>query len=130
MKTLDEVRALFENDRFATENGARVEDFGTGYAKCSLQITKHHQNANGSLMGGVSFLLADFAFAVAANHQQLGTVSLSSSITFLGVPRGQLLVAEARCIKEGRSTCYYRVCVSDELQTPVAEVTINGFHKN
>ena len=130
MKGLDEIRAFFAKDRFATENGARIEAVGEGYAKCSLQITGHHQNANGSLMGGVSFLLADFAFAVAANHEQVGTVSLSSSVTFLGVPKGSILLAEARCVKQGRSVCYYRVAVTDELDTPVAEVTINGFCKN
>ena len=129
MKTLNEVRDIFSKDRFATENGAVIEAFDEGYAKCSLEIAQRHQNAVGSLMGGVPFMLADFAFAVAVNHEEMCTVSLGSNITYLGVPKGKRLIAEARCIKEGRSTCYYRVWITDELGTAVAEVVINGFHK-
>ena len=130
MKSLDEIREIFARDRFATENGATVEAVDAGYAKCSLRITDRHRNAVGGLMGGVSFMLADFAFAVAVNHGEMSTVSLAASITYLGVPRGERLIAEARAVKEGRSTCYYRVALQDELGTPVAEVTINGFRKN
>ena len=129
MKTLDEVKELFAKDRFATDNGAVIENFGDGYAKCSLQITDRHRNAAGALMGGVPFVLADFAFAVAENHGQMATVSLASTITYLGVPRGACLIAEAKRIKGGRSTCYYRVVLTDELDTPVAEVVVNGFRK-
>ncbi len=129
MKTLDEVKEIFAQDRFATENGAVIEAFEKGYARCSLQITERHRNAVGALMGGVPFMLADFAFAVAVNHEEMRTVSLASSITYLGVPKGERLIAEARCVKDGRSTCYYRVMLSDELERPVAEVVINGFHK-
>ena len=128
MKTLEEVRNIFAADRFATENGAVIEAFDTGYAKCTLALEPRHRNAVGGVMGGVPFMLADFAFAVAVNHEQMNTVSMSASISFLGVAKGKMLVAEARLVKDGRSTCYYRVSVCDELENPVAEVTINGFH--
>ncbi len=128
MKTLEEVRNIFAADRFATENGAVVEAFDAGYAKCSLRLDARHRNAAGGVMGGVPFMLADFAFAVAVNHEQMNTVSLSSSISFLGVPKGKMLIAEANCVKEGRSTCCYRVEVKDELGNGVAEVTMNGFN--
>ena len=36
MKTLDEVRKIFENDRFATENGAVIDAIGELRAVCSL----------------------------------------------------------------------------------------------
>ena len=124
MKTLEEVRNIFAEDRFANRNGAMIEEFDTGYAKCTLKLDERHCNA----AGGVPFMLADFAFAVAVNHNKMNTVTLSSSITFLGVPKGKMLIAEARCVKEGRSTCCYRVEVKDELGNGVAEVTMNGFH--
>ena len=128
MKSLEEVRNIFAADRFATENGAVIEEFGQGYAKCSLALDARHRNAAGGVMGGVPFMLADFAFAVAVNHEKMGTVSLSSSISYLGMAKGSTLIAEARCIKDGRSTCFYRVTVSDDTGRVVAEVTINGFH--
>lgn len=128
MKTLEEVRNIFAEDRFANRNGAMIEEFDTGYAKCTLKLDERHCNAAGGVMGGVPFMLADFAFAVAVNHNKMNTVTLSSSITFLGVPKGKMLIAEARCVKEGRSTCCYRVEVKDELGNGVAEVTMNGFN--
>lgn len=128
-KTIEEVRSLFENDRFATENGAVIDSIGDHTATCSLTLTKRHQNAMGSLMGGVPFMLADFTFAVASNWQQPGTVSLNSSITFLGTAKGTRLSATAVCVKSGRSTCCYRVDVIDDLGTQIAAVMITGFHK-
>lgn len=92
-KTLDEVKKMFEKDRFATESGAVIEEVGDLYAKCSLKLEDWHKNALGAVMGGVSFTLADFAFAVAANWQSPGVVSLSSNIVFLGTARGKILTA-------------------------------------
>ena len=128
MKTLEEIKNIFAADHFATENGAVIEEFAEGYAKCTLALTAHHRNAAGGVMGGVPFMLADFAFAVAVNHERMNTVSSSAAITFLGMAKGEVLVAEAHAVKEGCSTCYYRVSVCDELGNAVAEVTINGFH--
>lgn len=128
-KTLDEVRKLFENDRFATENGAVIEEIGDLYAKCSLNLTDSHKNALGAVMGGVSFTLADFAFAVASNWQEPGVVSLSSNIAYLGTAKGKSLIAEARCVKNGRTTSYYNISIQDELGNQVAAVTTTGYRK-
>ena len=70
MKTLEEVRGIFVADRFATENGAVIEKIGKNSATCTLVITDSHRNAMGAVMGGVYFMLADFAFAVTANHEK------------------------------------------------------------
>ena len=121
MKTLEDVRKLFENDKFATENGAVIDEIGDFYAKCSLKLTEGHKNAVGSVMGGVSFTLADFAFAVASNWQNPGVVSLSSNITYLGTAKGERLIAEAS---------YYRVDVQDNLGNPVAAVSVTGYRKS
>ncbi len=129
MKDINEIREIFKADRFATENGAVIDEVSDGYARCSLTINNTHKNAVGAVMGGVYFMLADFAFAVAANHEEMKTVSLSSAITFLGTPKGEKLVATAKCVKNGRTTCYYTVSVTDELENAVSEVTITGFNK-
>ena len=68
MKTLEEVRTIFEGDQFATENGAVIEEIGDHSATCSLVITDSHRNAMGAVMGGTYFMLADFAFAVAEKN--------------------------------------------------------------
>ena len=127
-KTLEEVRRTFEGDRFATENGAVIEEIGDHSAVCSLVITDSHRNAMGAVMGGVYFVLADFAFAVAANWEKMGCVSLRSDISFLGAARGEKLIAEAVCVKDGRSTACYRVEVKDNLGNLAAAVTVTGYH--
>mgnify|MGYP003210662590 CR=1 FL=1 len=67
MKPDEKTVKLFENDRFATENGAVIEEVEEHYAQCSLKLGSRHRNAMGAVMGGVYFTLADFAFAVAGN---------------------------------------------------------------
>lgn len=128
MKTLEEVRTIFEGDRFATENGAVIEEIGDHSATCSLVITDSHRNAMGAVMGGTYFMLADFAFAVAANWQKMGCVSLRSDISFLGVAKGEKLIAKAVCVKDGKTTACYRVDVTDDLGNLTATVTATGYH--
>lgn len=125
--TLEEVRARFSHDRFATVNGAVIEAVDEGYAKCSMTLNDTHRNALGAVMGGAIFTLADFAFAVASNWNKSPQVSLNASISFLGRAKGVRLIAEAHKIKEGRKTCYYEVTISDELGNQVAHMTSSGF---
>lgn len=127
---LEKVREIFKNDVFATEAGAVIDEIGDHYAKVSLVINDRHKNAAGGVMGGVYFTLADFAFAVAANWQSMGTVSINTDISFIGVPKSGRLVAETKLIKDGRSTCCYNVMVSDDIGTPIAAVKILGFKKS
>lgn len=127
-KSIEEVRGIFADDRFATENGAVIEEIGDKYAKCSVEITDSHRNAMGAVMGGVYFMLADFAFAVAANWKKMGTVSLHADISFLGSAKGNKLIAEAVCVKDGRTTACYRIDVKDNLDNLVASVTTTGYH--
>ena len=117
---LRKIRETFAKDRF--------EEVREHYARCSIELTERHFNAAGGVMGGVHFVLADFTFAVATNWNGMGVVSLSSTISYLGAVKGKKLIAEAECVKEGRSTVYYRVNVTDDLENRIAEVGINGFH--
>lgn len=127
-KSLEEVRKLFEADRFATENGAVIDEIGDHSATCSLVITDSHRNAMGAVMGGTYFMLADFAFAVAANWEKMGCVSLHSDISFLGSAKGNKLIAKASCVKDGKTTACYRVDVTDEQGNLAVTVTTTGYH--
>lgn len=129
MKPSEKTVRLFENDRFATENGAVIEEVDDHYARCTLRVEERHRNAMGAVMGGVYFTLADFAFAVAANWQEIGTVSLTSDIAYLGTAKGDRLTAEAVCVKNGRTTSYYRIEVKDELGKLAAIVNTTGYKK-
>lgn len=71
MEDLDEIREFFAKDRFATENGAVIEAVGKNTATVGMKIEPRHRNAAGIVMGGAIFTLADFAFAVASNHEKI-----------------------------------------------------------
>lgn len=126
---LKEIQDKFSHDRFAALIGAKVEKVADGYAMCTIPITENLMNAVGSVMGGVYFTLTDFTFAVASNWNKPATVSLSSNISFLAAAKGTQLIAEARCVKEGRTTCYYIVDICDDNGTLVTSCTMNGFIK-
>lgn len=126
-KKLEEVREIFLGDRFACENGAVIDEIGERSATCSLIITDSHRNAMGAVMGGVYFMLADFAFAVAANHEKMEWVSLRSDISFLGTAKGNKLIAKSECVKSGKATSLYRIDVSDDSGNLVATVTATGY---
>ena len=128
MKTLEEVRKVFEGDRFATENGAVIEEIGDHSATCSLMITESHRNAMGAVMGGTYFMLADFAFAIAAIWEYMDCVSLHSDISILGTAKGKKLIAKAVCVKDGKSTACYRVDVTDDFGNLTATATVTGYH--
>ena len=128
MDNIEEIKEFFMKDRFATKNGMYIESVGEKYAKCVMEITEDHKNALGALMGGVPYTLADFAFAVATNHEGTPTVSLNSNMTYLAQPKGKVLFAEAVCVKDGKTTCCYNISISDELGTMIAQAVTTGFH--
>lgn len=128
IETLEEIREVFKKDRFATENGMVVDELGEDYAVCSMETTEHHLNAADTVMGGVYFTLADFAFAVLANHLHAVTVTLNSDITFLSsAKKGSRLIARAECVRSGKTTTCCRVEIRDNEGRLCTISTSNGF---
>ena len=131
MNYLEEARRYFADDLYATkQTGIVIEAAEPGYAKCSLKIEDHHKNAMGNVMGGVYFTMADYAFAIAANLGQPPTVTQTSQIVYLSAVKGSVLYAETEKIKVGRSTCFYKIMITDDTGVQVAHVTTTGFTLN
>ncbi|MBD5502636.1 MAG: PaaI family thioesterase [Lachnospiraceae bacterium] len=132
MSALEEIRNRFKNDHFATEATGIVIDLAEpGKAVCSMVLEERHMNENNVPMGGAVFTLADFACAIAANgYSERKTVSQNVSITFLSPAKGKRLIAEASCLREGRTTALYAADVRDELGTYVAHAVLNGYAIN
>lgn len=129
MKTLEELRAFFEGDRFAMEQGIVIESADEQGAVCSLALRPDQKNAMGSAQGGLVYTLADFAFAVAANAANFGTVTLNSTIHYLkGVGEGKL-TATARLKSQSRTVCVYEVEVTGPAGQPLALATMTGYTK-
>lgn len=130
MRTLEELRAFFAADTFAMEQcGITIDSVDEAGAVCSMPLTPKHLNAGGVAQGGAIFTLCDLCFAAAANACGLHTVSQSAEIHYLRPGTGEKLIATASCISSGRTTCLYRVDVTNEKGKLAACATISGFRK-
>ena len=128
MNYLEEARKRFSADLYAAGlTGIVIEAAEPGYAKCSMKIEEHHKNAMGKVMGGVYFTLADYAFAIAANLGQEPTVTQTSQIVYLSAEKGCVLYAETEKIRAGRTTCFYKISITDDTGALLAYVTTTGF---
>ena len=126
-KDLEEVRAFFAQDTFATANGITVEEWSPDGAVCAMTLRDDHRNAVGGVMGGVIYTIADFAFAVAANTDHNPTLAITANISFLTTVKGTRLIARSRRIKSGRTTSVYEVSVSDDTGREIALFTGTGY---
>ena len=127
---IEEVRELFGNDRFATEMcGCRVVEAARGHAVCEFDIADTHRNAQGNIMGGAIFTLADFALAIACNMGEQPTVAVSNTIEFFNASKGARLIATASADKSGRSLGFYTVDVTDDLGASIAKMTATCFRR-
>ena len=126
-KSVEEARPYFSDDRFATENGIRLDELDETHSVCSLEIGPRHQNAFGGVMGGAIFTLADFAFATLTNDREHITVAQQVSINYLSPVKGKRLTATATFKKDGRSSCVVNVDVTDDLGRDIAQFVGTGF---
>ena len=125
--SIEEAREFFKNDKFATNNGVKLEELSDEYCECSLKLTDDHKNAVGGVMGGVMFTLADFAFAALSNQLHSPTVAQQVSVNFLSAPKGEKLIAKAVCKKNGRSSSIINVDVVDDTGRDIVQFIGTGF---
>lgn len=118
---------LNTNDRFCRHCGIQLTHVAPGEAEAELQITPSVLNGRDVVQGGAIMTLADFAFAGAANAMGHSTVSTGLNINFIRPGSGSKLIAKARKIHHGRSTCLYQVDVFNEEKKLVAAVSVSGF---
>ena len=126
-QSLDQARDFFSRDLFASNSGMTVDALTECGAVCGMPITEQHRNAEGHLMGGAILALADFTFAVASNNAHRPTVAQQVSMNFLNASKGSLLTSTACCVKDGRTTCVYRIEIKDDLGKDIAQATFTGF---
>ena len=126
-QSLEEAKAFFVKDRFATENYMALESLTDDGAVCTMEITDRHMNAEGHLMGGAILALADFTFAAASNNAHRPSVAQQVSLNFLNASKGKKLVSTAVCVKSGRTSCVYRIEIKDDLGKDVAQAMFTGF---
>jgi len=103
-------RWMAAEDRFARLLAIELQAVSAGYSRAALRVTGDMLNAVGLTHGGVTFGLADFAFAVASNSHGQVAVALSAQINYPAASHeGDRLIAEAREESLSRRTALYRV---------------------
>ena len=121
---------LNRGDRFAANAGAQLTEVREGYARAEMTVTQDHLNAGGVCQGGAIFTLADFALAVACNVGENPTVSVSSTIEYFSMAKGERLIATASANKSGRSMGFYTIDIADDLGTSIARMTSTCFRRS
>ena len=111
--TPDEVarrsaEAMWSGDRASQALGMRIADVGPGRATLEMTVREDMVNGHDIGHGGLTFTLADSAFAFACNSYNRSTVAAGADVRFLAPTRlGDVLVAEAvERSREGRDGVY------------------------
>ncbi len=101
-------------DLFAEALGMQIIEVKDGYAKVSMKVQNNHTNGLGFTHGGVIFSLADYAFAHACNFGDNVAVAVQVSINYLRPSvEGNVLIAEATRVSDGKTTGLYNVTVKN-----------------
>jgi len=124
------VRAMYEKDAFSQWLGIEILEVTEGFAKISMTVREEMVNGFGIAHGGITFSLADSAFAFASNSRGQHAVSININIAHLRpVHVGDLLTASSEEIKVGRQTGNYLIHVFNQHQKEVALFTGTVFRK-
>jgi acyl-CoA thioesterase len=116
------VDEMMRNDRFSQWLGIEVLDVKEGYSKIKMTIREEMVNGFGIIHGGVTFSLADSAFAFACNNRNQLSVALDTSINFIKpVHIGDELTAEAKELHNGKSTGLYHIEIFNQKNHLVAQ---------
>ena len=115
------VTHMMEHDLFSRWLGIEVLDIKEGYSKIKMTVRGEMINGFGIVHGGIAFSLSDSAFAFACNNRNNLSVALDTSINFTKpVHVGDILIAEAKEIHNGKSTGLYHITVSNQKDHVVA----------
>ncbi|MGN6132720.1 MAG: hydroxyphenylacetyl-CoA thioesterase PaaI [Nocardioidaceae bacterium] len=100
--------AMWAEDNASKALGMRIVSVAPGRATLEMTVREDMVNGHGIGHGGMTFSLADSAFAFACNSYNRSTVAAACEIRFLAPTRlGDVLVAEAvERSREGRDGVY------------------------
>lgn len=120
--------AMWADDHASKWAGMEITHVDEGEATLELTIARHHCNGHGICHGGVTFMLADSAFAFACNSRNQATVAQHNVISFTAPGRlGDRLIAQAREVSLTGRSGIYDVTVTNQDGQRIAE--FRGFSR-
>ena len=116
------AETMWNNDQASSWFGMRIDEIDEGFAVLSLTVEKKHTNGHGICHGGVTFALADSAFAFACNSRNQSTVAQHNTISYTAaVKLGDVLTATAKEISLIGRNGIYDVEVTNQEGLAVAQ---------
>ncbi len=113
---------MWRDDAASKWIGMELIEVDEGRATLALKVEKHHCNGHGICHGGITFTLADSAFAFACNSRNQSTVAQHNVISFTAAAQlGDTLTAHAREVSLSGRSGIYDVTVSTHSGKTVAE---------
>jgi acyl-CoA thioesterase len=116
------VTHMLKNDLFSQWLGIEILETSEGHSKIKMTVREEMINGLGIVHGGIAFSLADSAFAFACNNRNVLSVALDTSINFIKpVHTGDVLMAEARELHNGKSTGLYHINITNQRDHLIAQ---------
>ena len=126
--------AMWANDSASVWLGMELVEVDEGRAVLGLMVQKHHTNGHGICHGGITFALADSAFAFACNSRNQSVVAQHNVISYTAPANlGERLTATATEVSLTGRNGIYDVKVTNPEGKIIAEFrgfsrTIRGQH--
>lgn len=115
--------ALWEGDHAAQSLGMALIFVDEAQASLAITVTQSHCNGHGICHGGITFALADTAFAYACNSRNQATVAQHNTISFIAPAHiGDTLTASASEVSLTGRSGIYDVRVTNQNGKTIAEM--------
>lgn len=112
---------MYDQDAFSQWLGIEILEVAAGSAKLRMMVREEMTNGFKIAHGGITYSLADSAFAFASNSQGRHAVSVETSISHLApVNIGDTLIAEAKEEKLGHKIGVYQIRIQNQRDELVA----------
>ncbi len=119
---------MWGNDNASVWLGMELVDVDEGRATLSLLVQKHHTNGHGICHGGITFALADSAFAFACNSRNQAVVAQHNVISYIAPAKvNEVLTATATEVSLNGRNGIYDVKVTNPEGKTIAE--FRGFSR-
>jgi acyl-CoA thioesterase len=115
------AEAMYAKDHAARHLGIKVKEVGPGHAVLTMKVEPYMVNGHDICHGGMTFALADTAFAYACNARNEATVAAGCLIDYLApAHQGDVLTATAQETAKGGRQGIYDITVTNQEGVTVA----------
>lgn len=116
------AEAMMNGDLASRSVGIALVDVDEGTAIMRMKVTQHHCNGHGVCHGGMTFTLADTAFAFACNSRNQSALAQHNTISYLAPGMlGDVLTAVATEVNLAGRNGMYDVTVTNQDGLKLAE---------